>query len=205
LSGSASPTRFSAQTFGGKIVLVGASAAGLRDAIATPYDPALSRVERHATLITNLLARDFLQRDDRAVAIDALFLLLGGLGVGALARWGTTVAAIGAVLLVAGLALVDYLAFVRFGLWLNFLFPAATIVLTCALIVGGKYAVEWRRERFIRDAFSRYLHADLVDELCRARVPLRLGGEERELTVLFADIRDFTTVAEGLSASELTR
>ena len=64
--------------------------------------------------------------------------------------------------------------------------------------------MEWRRERFIRDAFSRYLHADLVDNLCRARVPLRLGGEERELTVLFADIRDFATVAERLSASELT-
>src|SRR5262249_26230347 len=121
-----------------------------------------------------------------------------------LARWGTTAAVAGAVLLIAGLTFFDYLAFVRFGLWLNFLFPAATIVLVCAGIVGSRYAIEWGRQRFIRDAFSRYLHADLVDELCRAQTPLRLGGEERELTVLFADIRDFTTVAERMPASELT-
>jgi adenylate cyclase len=196
--------RVAPQTFDGKIVLVGASASGLRDAIATPYDPSMSGVERHATLITNLLEGDFLRRDDRAILTDALLLLLGGLSVGALARWGMSAAAIGAVLLVAGLALIDYLAFVRFGFWLNFLFPAATIVLTFALINGGRYAIEWRRERFVREAFSRYLHADLVDELCRTRGPLRLGGEERELTVLFADIRDFTTVAERLSAPDLT-
>jgi adenylate cyclase len=196
--------RVAPQNFSGKIVLVGASAIGLRDAIVTPYDPSMPGVERHATLMANMLGHDFLQRDDRMIAIDALLLLLGGLSVGVLARWGFAAAVTGAVLLVAGLALFDYVAFVRFGLWFNFLFPAATIVLTCALIVGGKYAVEWRRQRFIRDAFSRYLHPDLVDELCRQHAPLGLGGEERELTVLFADVRDFTTVAERLSPPELT-
>jgi adenylate cyclase len=199
LSGRVAPQRFT-----GKIVLVGASAAGLGDAIATPYDPALPGVERHATLIANMLARDFLQRDDRAVAIDALLLLLGGLSIGMLTRWGTTAAVLGAVLLIAVLNLFDWLAFVWFGWWLNFLFPAATIALVCASVVGAKYAIEWRRQRFIRDAFSRYLHADLVNELCRAQTPLRLGGEERELTVLFADIRDFTAVAEQMPAPELT-
>ncbi len=199
LSGRVAP-----QNFSGKIVLVGASAAGLRDATATPYDPSLPGVERHATLIANLLTRDFLQRDDRAVAVDALLLLLGGLVIGVVARWGITATVVSTALLIAGLMIFDYLAFVRFGFWLNFLFPAATILLISALIVGRKYAIEWRRQRFIRDAFSHYLHPDLVDELCRTQTPLRLGGEERELTVLFADIRDFTTVAERMPAAELT-
>ena len=196
--------RVSPQIFAGKIVLVGVSASALRDAIATPFDPTMPGVERHATLIANFLQRDFLQRDDRAIGIDALLLLLGGLTVGVLARWGLVAIVVGAAVLLVGLALFDYLAFTRFGFWLNFLFPAVTIVLSCGVIAGGRYIAEWRRQRFIRDAFSRYLHADLVDELCRMRAPLRLGGEERELTVLFTDIRDFTPVAERLTAPELT-
>ena len=196
--------RIPQQVFRGKIVLVGGDARALGDAVVTPYEPALAGVERHATLIENMLDRDFLKRGGSAVALDAIFILLGGLGVGMLARWGTTATVGDATVLIAGLAIFDYLAFARFGWWLNFIFPAATIALCAAVIVGGKYLIEWRRERFIRDAFSRYLHPDLVAELCRTRRPLQLGGEERELTVLFADIRDFTSVAEALAPSELT-
>ena len=57
----------------------------------------------------------------------------------------------------------------------NFLFPAATIALTCAVIVGSKYAVAWRRQRFIRDAFSRYLHADLGTSYVGSRLPCALA------------------------------
>ena len=71
--------RVAPQTFAGKIVLVGVSASGLGDAIPTPYDPSMPGVERHATLIGNMLRGEFLQRDERAVGIDALLLLIGGL------------------------------------------------------------------------------------------------------------------------------
>jgi adenylate cyclase len=190
--------------FADRIVLIGASASGLGDSVVTPYAPAMPGVERHASLIANILDRDFLRRDSGAVAIDAALVLFGGLGVGLLAGLGIAAAVIGALSLIALFAVADYFAFVRLGLWLNFLFPAATIAATSAVLAGGRYAAEWRRQRFVRDAFSRYLHTDLVDELCRTRTPLRLGGEERTLTVLFADIRDFTAVAETLSAPELT-
>jgi len=191
------------ETFAGKIVLVGATAAGLGDVFATPYAPARPGIERHATLIANMLNADFLRRDDHALALDALLILLGGLGIGILSRLGAIAASVATAMMFGSLAALDYAAFARLGLWLNFTFPAVTILLTFSLILGGKYTVEWWRGRWIRQAFSRYLHPDLVDELCRSHAMLRLGGEERELTVLFVDVRDFSTIAEGLSASQL--
>ncbi|MBV8119638.1 MAG: CHASE2 domain-containing protein, partial [Alphaproteobacteria bacterium] len=159
------------QNLNGKIVLIGGGAKALGDAVPTPYDPALSGAERHATLIANFLGRDFLRRDGTTIGIDASLLVLVSLSVGFFARRGAVPAVIGAVVLLTGLVIVDYFAFVRFGLWFDFTFPAAAIVLCAAASVGGKYLGEWRRERYIRDAFSRYLHPHLVEELCRIRAP----------------------------------
>ena len=192
LAGRAAP-----ETFAGKIVLVGASATGIGDLLPSPFTSALPGVERHATLIANILDRDFLRRDRDAVALDELLIVLGGLGMAAAARWGASAAGGAAAAMLGALAFVDYGAFVGHGLWLNFTIPAANLALTAILVVGGKYAIEWRRERWIRQAFSRYLHPDLVEELSRSPVAPRLGGEERELTVLFLDVRDFTSLAEA--------
>jgi adenylate cyclase len=198
LSGRVSP-----QTFADKIVLVGTTATGLGDVLPTPYAAAIPGIERHATLIANMLGADFIRRDVRTVMLDAVVILMSALGIGLLSYRSALAASLGAIIALAGLGLWDDVAFARFGLWLNFTFPAAAIVATFSLILGGKYAAKWRRERWIRHAFSRYLHADLVNELCRSPTALRLGGEERELTVLFADVRDFSSIAEVLSASEL--
>jgi adenylate cyclase len=191
------------QTFADKIVLVGATATGLGDVLPSPYAAAVPGVERHATLIANMLNADFIHHDGRTAAVDAAAILLGALMVGLAAHRSTLAGGLVAAMLFAAIALGDQLAFNRWGLWLNFTFPATTIAATFFVIFAGKYFIEWRRERWIRSAFSRYLHPDFVEELCRSPSALRLGGEERELTVLFADVRDFTTVAERLSASEL--
>jgi adenylate cyclase len=194
--------RVPADTFAGKIVLVGATATGLGDFLATPYTPSLPGIERHATLIANMLGADFLRRDDQAAVLDTLLILLGGILVGLAARWGALAAAAAMGLSLAAVASLDGYAFAN-GLWLNFTFPAATPVIAFIAILAAKYAVETRREQWIRAAFSRYLHPDVVDELCRSHATLRLGGEERELTVLFVDIRGFGRMAQALSASEL--
>ena len=198
LSGRVAP-----EAFAGKIVLVGATATGIGDVFPSPFTPSLAGVERHASLIANMLNSDFLRRDDRTLALDGFIIILCGLGIGVLSRWGAVAASVVAAAMLGVLALVDYIAFVRFGLWLNFLFPATTIMLTFAIILAVKYAVELRRERWIRQAFSRYLHPDVVDELCRSEAALRLGGEERELTVLFLDVREFSALAERLTAPQL--
>jgi adenylate cyclase len=194
--------RVPADLFMGKIVLVGATATGLGDFLTTPYTPSLPGIERHATLIANMLGADFLRRDDQAVALDTLLIVLGGLVVGLAARFGALAAAATAGLSLAGIACLDSYAFAG-GLWLNFTFPAATLLIAFFAILAAKYVVETRRERWIREAFSRYLHPDVVEELCRSHATLRLGGEERELTVLFVDIRGFGQMAHALSAAEL--
>jgi adenylate cyclase len=198
LSGRVAP-----EIFEGKIVLVGVTATGIGDVFPSPFSPSMSGVERHASLIANMLNSDFLQRDDRTLALDGFMIILCGLSIGVLSRWGAVAASVAAAAMLSVLAQVDYIAFVRFGLWLNFLFPAATIVLTFAIILAVKYAIELRRVRWIRQAFSRYLHPDVVDELCRSGASLRLGGEERELTVLFLDVREFSAIAERLTAPQL--
>jgi adenylate cyclase len=197
--------RVSAQAFAGKIVLLGVTASAAGDVIATPFTPALPGVERHATLIKNMLNADFLRRDNRYVALDALIVLLSALGLGLVSRQGTIALTLGAATMLGGVAALDYAAFVGPGVWLNFTFPAAAIVTTFGLILGGKYSVERHQTRWIRRAFSHYLHADLVEQMCRAHCVPRLGGEECVLTVLFADVRDFSRVAEGLPAPQLVR
>jgi adenylate cyclase len=189
--------------FAGRIVLLGATASALGDVVATPFSPSVPGVERHAALIENMLDADFLRRDASLQAVDALLIVLTTLGVGFLSRRGTIASALAAASMLAGVATLDVAAFVGEGWWLNFTVPAMAIVLTFGLILGGKYAVERHRRKWIRHAFSRYLDIELVDQLCRRPSALRLGGEERELTVLFADIRDFTHIAERLPAAQL--
>jgi adenylate cyclase len=195
--------RIAPETFAGKIVLVGASATGVGDFAPSPFTPALPGVERHATLLENILGSDFLRRGRGAVALDELMIVLGGVAIAVASRWGASATGAAAAAMLAALSLVDFEAFVDRGLWLDFTIPAASFALTGVGVIGGQYAIRWRRERWIRGAFSRYLHPDMVEELSRSRESPRLGGEERELTVLFLDVREFTALAETLTATEL--
>jgi adenylate cyclase len=193
-------------TFRDAIVLIGGTASGLGDTFATPFAAALSGVERHATVIDNILRQDFLHRRHATALLDLAAIVLMGLLVGWLSPkcpsyWGS-VAAVG----LGGMYVAtNLLAFTLAGLWVNLLFPLVAVAVNQSAITLFKYLTEERQKRLVRHAFQYYLHPTIVDQVSQNPHLLTLGGESREMTVLFSDIRSFSAIAEGLSPEALVQ
>jgi adenylate cyclase len=185
--------------FGGKIVLIGGTAAGIGSAFVTPFSSLMPEVERHATVVDSILRQDFLSRRAASVLVDLAVVILAGILLGAVAQGYGMLAATAVFLLIASaIAAANFLAFIRLGLWLDLFLPLAALSLIYLVVLAYSYFIGKRQERTIRAAFAHYLSPDLVDLVCRDPTLLRLGGERRELTVLFADIRDSTRLAQRL-------
>ncbi len=193
-------------TFRDTIVLIGGGALGLADTFVTPFSAMLPGVEKHANVIESILREDFLLRRDATALLDlfgilAIGLLLGWLSPKLPTFWGN----IFAPGLGGGYIVLNLVIFTRGGLWVNLLFPLLTVGLNQSAITLFKFLTEERQKRIIRTAFQHYLHPTLVDRLSQQPQLLKLGGEEKELTVFFSDIRDFSGIAERLSPEELVR
>jgi len=198
--------RLPEHTFRNRIVLIGATATGLGDTFVTPFSQALSGVERHATTIANVLRGDALHRRDSTALLDlgamlALGLVVGGLGSTLPWLWGTVVT----FLLAAGAVVLNVMAFTRLGLWVNLLFPLLTVASAYGAVTLYKFLTESRQRRALRQAFQHYLHPAVVEQVSQHPEQLALGGEKRELTVLFSDIRGFSTFSEGLTPEVLVQ
>ena len=123
-----------------------------------------------------------------------------------MARFTKPVAAVGVLLLsLEALAFANFYAFSRMGLLFDPLMPGATWVLAYATMTIAVYRRSERQREFVRKAFSRYLAPALVERLAKDPSRLELGGEARDVSVLFADVRDFTGRSEGLSAVEVVQ
>jgi adenylate cyclase len=194
------------QDISGKIILVGTSATGLFDLRATPLDPAVPGVEIHAQLLEQILRGQFLSRPDYAVALEQSFVLaLGILLAIILPRVSARSAiAIGAVTILIAIGS-GWLSFRYGGVLLDPSYPAFSLGLVTAAITSYTYQNVEAQRSAIRNAFGRYLAPTVVEELIANPDKLELGGEERELTLMFCDVRNFTTLSEDLTPSELTR
>ena len=188
-----------AAEFAGKVVLIGGSAAGIGDSFVTPFTGVMPGIERHATVIDNILRRDFVVRRNDTVLLDLGFLVLGGLVIGRLAqRSGLLGPSLGLGALVAVVLAANLFAFFEFGRWLNLFLPLLSIVAIYTAVVLYKYFIGERQERQLRAAFKHYLSPTLVEQVARDPALLQLGGEQKELTVLFADVRDSTQLGGKL-------
>ncbi len=187
----------------GRIALVGFTALGF-DEIATPFHPVVPGIDLQATAADNLLHGGSLHRPRWLAPVEAALVLALGLAIGLLLRRLTGIvgwmAALGIVVLyVVG---TQWLFETR-GLVLTAVYPIAAI-LSCTLGTAiFRAVVEEREKREIRQAFSRYLNPEVTELLARDPSQLRLGGERREITVFFSDIRDFTTISEALGPEAL--
>jgi adenylate cyclase len=186
--------------FADRIVLIGGTAAGIGSTFVTPFSSLMPEVERHATVVDSILRQDFLTRREASVLVDLAVVILAGALLGwATRRRGMAGATATFLLVAAGFSAANMLAFIHLGLWLNLFLPLAALTLIYLVVLAYSYLVGKRQERMIRAAFEHYLSPDLVDLVCRDPALLRLGGERRELTVLFADIRDSTRLAQKLA------
>ena len=185
-------------------VFFGLSAPGLHDAHPTPVNRGCPGVEIHATSLDNLLCRLFLREIPAAcVAGAALFLgLLSGVVVSLSRKAWQSVLAFAFLLPVPVLA-----AFTAYhlGWWWPMV---ATEGAVATALVGGvvlNYATEGRQKAFLKRAFKHYLGADVIDQIIADPARLRLGGEKRELTLLFSDIEKFSSFSEKLDPETLTQ
>lgn len=185
-----------------KIVLVGATAVGIYDLRVTPFDAAMPGVEKHASVITGLLENRLLAK--APFWMDMLFLaLFGGAAALLIPRYKAVQAALvmAALFLVCGT--VGMLSFTTKGICLSLAYPLLNIITIFITITIYNYAVEERYSRQIRAMFSSYVTERVVNELIKNPDMAKLGGERREVTVLFSDIKGFTTFSERHSPEEV--
>jgi adenylate cyclase len=190
----------------GRILIIGTSAAGLLDLRATPLEASVPGVSLHAQAIEQILQGAYLQRPDFATPAELLYILVLGLLIAFLIyRMGALGSAVLGGLAIVSVIGVSWYAFDAFGWLVDPIYPA--IALT-AIYLAGTLVVFLRTERErnrVRHAFSHYMAPALVERLAGDPSRLKLGGETRDMTLLFSDVRGFTTISEGLDAEELTR
>ncbi|MDV3252676.1 adenylate/guanylate cyclase domain-containing protein [Devosia sp. BK] len=189
----------------GRIVLVGTSAVGLRDLVATPVASVMPGVRVHAEIIDQIIGQSFLVRPDWAPGAEILVAAVAGLILVFLAAQAGPLVTTGGFVVLAGLiAGASWWAFATQRLLLDPIGPVLPIVAIFAVTMPLLLVLTSREKLFVRNAFGRYLSPSLVERLADNPAALELGGEIRELTVLFSDIRGFTAMSEKLDPKALT-
>ncbi len=203
LNGTVAPERLA-----GKLVLIGTSAAGLLDIKATPLQDRVPGVEVHAQVLEMILSGQLLLRPNYALGAELVVLAVVALTMIALVPvFGATLTMLFGAVAAAALSMATWMLFVSEGLLIDVAYPLIGSFAVFTLLVFTNYLREEGRRQRVRSAFRQYLSPTLVDQLANEPDRLVLGGESREMTILFSDVRGFTSISEHLQErpQELTR
>ena len=181
----------------GHLVLVGTSAIGLEDFRPTPLGVSMAGVEIHAQVLENIMAKTLLVRPNYTIAIELVAtLVLCSLVIIFAPELSARALISSSMILVGGYVATSYWLFATKRILLDPSFPVLATATAIILISTVNYLREERQRREIRGAFGQYVSPDLVEQLSKNQGQLTLGGESRELTLLFSDVRGFTAIAE---------
>ncbi len=188
----------------GAIVFVGTSAAGLQDIRTTALGQHVPGVSIHAQAAEQVLSGRFLSRPDWADGLEILSIALAGILVVELTMAFSPAIALAFGLLVTAVALAaSWIAFLYGGLLLDPLAPIVCGTITHFAATAFRILVIDRERREVRRAFGKYLSPELLYRIEHTRDALQLGGDERQLTVMFVDVRDFTAISEHRAPKEV--
>lgn len=185
-----------------RIVLIGATALGIYDLRVTPFSAVTPGVEKHAAVAASIIQNRFIQ--EATLLQNMLFQgIFGVLFALALSRLRLVWGAISAAVTLMCIATTGYILFDNLGLWINLTCPISTVIFMFVSVTAWNYAFEERYARKIRAMFSSYVTHALVNELINNPDMAKLGGEKREVTVLFSDVKGFTTFSEKNTPEEV--
>ncbi len=188
-----------------KLVFIGATEIGIYDARSTPFDASFPGVEIHATVVGNILDGRFLIQNNLTKGLDIVLIIIFPIILTLLLMraQGTFVGFTVLLFFIFLHLFLNYLLFSRFNLILSALYPGLSLTFAYIFFEGYRNLVIERRSRYLRRAFSSYVSPALVAEIMHNPDKLKLGGEKRVVTVLFSDIRGFTTLSEKASPEML--
>jgi adenylate cyclase len=193
LDGSVPPDKIS-----GKLVVIGTSSTGLNDIKTTPVSSAMPGVEIHAQMLESALTGAIVAQPNYGIALEFFGALVLGLLVIAFApNFGPiTLVAVGA--LFASLLIgTSWYFYTQHRLLVDFTYPLMSTTSIYLTLIFASFVREQSQRRQIRSAFGQYLSPALIEQLAQSPEKLVLGGEEREMTIMFSDVRGFTTISES--------
>ena len=188
----------------GHIVLIGTSSAGLLDSRVTSLGTVVPGVSIHAQALEQILTGSFLTRPEWAAGAEILALIVLGLAVVLIAMlWTPLAGTLAALVSIALFATASVYAFRSVGVLFDATFPAAALIITAAATLAFRLLITDKDRRMLRNAFGHFVSSSVLAEIERNPTALKLGGEVREVTVMFVDIRNFTPLSEKLAPETL--
>ncbi|MBI4690425.1 MAG: adenylate/guanylate cyclase domain-containing protein [Nitrospirae bacterium] len=188
-----------------KIVFVGATEIGIYDMRATPIGSIFPGVEIHASVASNILQGKYILRDGRVLTAEILCIILLPIILTLLLGLlrNSFLGLVALISMAAGYAIFNYLLFKNYSIDMSLLYPLSATAIAFVGSEAYRNLVVQKKNRYLKKAFSSYVSPELVTEIIKNPDRLALGGEKKEITVLFSDIRGFTGISEKLAPDML--